>query len=603
MRKNLSIALLCGISVMGFGQTSGGKVSLETGKKKAQVVSKANSNATKAAKLLKAHSKSTLAYCTVGLNCTDDDVITNVTFEQINNDTSCSSGGYGDYTAQQATVAAGSSYPISVTVGGGWFERVSGWVDWDNSESFDADEFLGEIGDGSPFGEALTLSGEIAVPADTAPGSYRLRLLVYAAGEDNPASEDPCMNVASNYGEYEDYTIVVEADGPAGCLTDNYGQWPSATYTPSCNGVATAITTVAYSGEYSKVNVTEGVEYTFSSSVDTYLVTISDEAGTTVYAAGIGSATYTPTTSGVVRFYTHLGEDCSYANTSHSRLVKCGEVPPPPTEPEYGCEQVYDGEFSLANSVSKDLGYIVANDFFVPSDAGTFKLSTIKALLLPLASSDSDFSTFDISIVADDNGVPGSTVVKTFTGLTPVSVELYSQTFAGYNTYNVTLDLESYELPVDTAADTKYWLTVSASSASAQNIFWVGYEYTEGWATSSNYQSEDGGASWTQITYDGIGDHYESIWTVDAACEDLAVSNTTKSALSYYPSPVVDYLNISSKENITSVSVYNIAGQKVLNNSQLRDGKINMSSYAPGTYIVTAILSSGKVETFKVLKK
>jgi len=62
-------------------------------------------------------------------------------------------------------------------------------------------------------------------------------------------------------------------------------------------------------------------------------------------------------------------------------------------------------------------------------------------------------------------------------------------------------------------------------------------------------------------------------------------------------------LNISSKENITSVSVYNIAGQKVLNNSQLRDGKINMSSYAPGTYIVTAILSSGKVETFKVLKK
>ena len=75
------------------------------------------------------------------------------------------------------------------------------------------------------------------------------------------------------------------------------------------------------------------------------------------------------------------------------------------------------------------------------------------------------------------------------------------------------------------------------------------------------------------------------------------------SKIAYYPNPVKDELNIVSKEKVTSVSIYNVAGQKVLNNAPLRNGTVNMSTYAPGVYIVTTILENGKTEVFKVVKK
>src|SRR5690606_14951286 len=37
-------------------------------------------------------------YCEPDLDCTDGDLITNVTFQEIDNDTACSPNGYGNYT-------------------------------------------------------------------------------------------------------------------------------------------------------------------------------------------------------------------------------------------------------------------------------------------------------------------------------------------------------------------------------------------------------------------------------------------------------------------------------------------------------------------------
>src|SRR5690625_4821568 len=111
-------------------------------------------------------------YCEPELDCTDGDMITNVTFQEISNDTTCSPDGYGDYTDMVASVDAGSTYPISVTVGDGWlYESVSVWIDFDNSGTFDENEFY-FIGTGSD--EVLT--GDIAIPADVEEGNYRMRV-------------------------------------------------------------------------------------------------------------------------------------------------------------------------------------------------------------------------------------------------------------------------------------------------------------------------------------------------------------------------------------------------------------------------------------------
>ena len=152
-------------------------------------------------------------YCEVAADCTDGDVITNVTFAGINNTTSCSPNGYGDYRSMIAYVNAGESYPISVKVGTGWFERVSAWIDWGNDGSFDSSDFLGEIGNGTNTGETLT--GTISIPEGTAAGTYRLRILAAATGSSNPASEDPCINDSEYYGEYEEYTVNVTTMGTA----------------------------------------------------------------------------------------------------------------------------------------------------------------------------------------------------------------------------------------------------------------------------------------------------------------------------------------------------------------------------------------------------
>ncbi|HRK29312.1 MAG TPA: hypothetical protein PK239_18695, partial [Chitinophagales bacterium] len=110
---------------------------------------------------------------------------------------------------------------------------------------------------------------------------------------------------------------------PAGCLTAVYGQWPSGTFTPTCNGTAQVITTIGYASEYSVVAVTAATQYTFTSSVATDFITISNDLGTVVLSSGIGSVTWTANITGTVRFYTHLDPACGASTASRTRSVSC----------------------------------------------------------------------------------------------------------------------------------------------------------------------------------------------------------------------------------------------------------------------------------------
>lgn len=111
------------------------------------------------------------------------------------------------------------------------------------------------------------------------------------------------------------------------CLTATYGQWPSGSYTPSCNVSFETITTIGYAGQYSRVVVTSGVTYTFKSSVSTDFITISNNGGGLSLATGIGTVVWTPTVTANVRFYTHTNSSCGSASVYRTRSVKCGSVP------------------------------------------------------------------------------------------------------------------------------------------------------------------------------------------------------------------------------------------------------------------------------------
>ncbi|MFV0306044.1 MAG: T9SS type A sorting domain-containing protein [Moheibacter sp.] len=85
--------------------------------------------------------------------------------------------------------------------------------------------------------------------------------------------------------------------------------------------------------------------------------------------------------------------------------------------------------------------------------------------------------------------------------------------------------------------------------------------------------------------------------------EEMDIVDLDRPILNFYPNPVIDFLTISTKKNIEEISVFNTSGQKVLNSTNVRNGKIDVSSLPSGIYVFQVKMEDKKVETIKVIKK
>jgi len=86
------------------------------------------------------------------------------------------------------------------------------------------------------------------------------------------------------------------------------------------------------------------------------------------------------------------------------------------------------------------------------------------------------------------------------------------------------------------------------------------------------------------------------------ACGLLGQEDVDAGSFSYYPNPVKDILNISAKNGIKTVEIYNTAGQEVKSQKATgNNAQFNMSGLQSGSYTVRVVTSKG-VETFKVIK-
>ena len=562
MRKKLPLLLLAALPMLTFAQSAQSKVSVHP--KKQAVTKQAKPH------LLAAP----VAYCTPALDCTDGDLISNVTFAGINNTTTCSPAGYGDYTSvsNTTTLLAGETYPIAVTVGDGWpNENVSVWIDYNKNDIFDASEFT-YVGNVNTVSSGLTVTGNIPIATGTANGSYRMRVRVAADGANADDNTLAC-DEEQGYGETEDYTLIIGAPAPTGCLTATNGQYPAATFTPNCNGAVGNITTVAWLNEYSKVNVIAGTTYTFSTSVNTYFITIGNEAGTAVLASGTGSVTYTPTANGVVRFYSHLSSNCDGTSSSHTRSVKCGTPPPPPT----ACTDFKTPSNNRENGgfFGGDTAQRLAID--IPVGSTGFTVHGMEPIVA------GDATSFSFKFYANNAGLPGAEIA-TRTGIIQSSV--VTGTAFGYDFKKYTVAFDS---PIDLDANTTYWVEVTSDA-----VAWESTSVSRlGSPDVFNHSGTSG--AWVAGTTD---------YVFNLACSSLlAVGDASNTKFSFYPNPVVDYLNISASTKVESVTVHNIAGQKMPVAAKLVNGKVDMSRLAPGVYIITTVLDGGKKESFKVVKK
>ncbi|MBU8933638.1 MAG: dockerin type I repeat-containing protein [candidate division Zixibacteria bacterium] len=202
-------------------------------------------------------------YCEASGGC--DEYIENVTVGEINNTTGCDY--YGDYTALCATMEAGGSYPISITIGNSYSSDTGAvYVDW--NQDFDFDD-PGEMAALNPGAGEGPYAGIIDVPVDAAPGTTRMRVRV--AWNTDPG---PCG--VYTYGEVEDYCITL-GDPPPTWIADPDTVFTAVKFTLEPVAGAIYITTDAVGGI--DVNTITGV----AMNVGATALTITSEVVTAPY--------------------------------------------------------------------------------------------------------------------------------------------------------------------------------------------------------------------------------------------------------------------------------------------------------------------------------
>jgi len=81
----------------------------------------------------------------------------------------------------------------------------------------------------------------------------------------------------------------------------------------------------------------------------------------------------------------------------------------------------------------------------------------------------------------------------------------------------------------------------------------------------------------------------------------LGISDINKKAVSVYPNPFTDVLNISDVKGVKSISVNDISGREV--KTLAPAAEINLANLNTGLYIVNLKMEDGSVKSFKAIKK
>lgn len=122
-------------------------------------------------------------------------------------------------------------------------------------------------------------------------------------------------------------------------------------------------------------------------------------------------------------------------------------------------------------------------------------------------------------------------------------------------------------------------------------------------ATGTNFFIGKGGVS---MAFDDLK-IYNYVLT-DAEVTNLYTNNSLTSEnfnannleVGLYPNPVNDVLNIDIKDEISSVEIYALQGQKVLSS---KENKINVSELPSGIYLVRVVDVNNNIATKKIIKK
>jgi hypothetical protein len=420
---------------------------------------------------------------------------------------------------------------------------------------------------------------------------------------------------------------------PGYCLVAPSGQYPSTTYTTSvCDGATVEdITTAGYAGEYSLVNVTAGLTYTFSSSLSTDFITISADDGLTAAAYGVTPVSYTPTADGVVRFYTHADDQCTANTDLRTRSVMCSGL----TIGVPDCVTLLtpaDGTVDMPVGPPVTFSWEAATTGY-PADSYDFYGGTA----LPLTTADlvgnftgtsvdltvpSFSTTFYWAVVPRNLAGEGAGCLDTvfsFTTQAPPGYCLVAPNGQYPSTTFTNSVCDGVTAEDATPSGDGYAGEYSVVSVIGGNT----YTFSSSISTDFITISADGGVTAvaygiTPVTWTAVADGEVNFYThADDQCTDntdlrnrsvicsdgLATPTFATSNFRVYPNPVKDVLNFNAETSISKVQVTNLLGQEMVAKSiNANQGSIDLSNLATGSYMVKLTSESG-VKTIKVIKQ
>jgi PKD repeat protein len=231
-------------------------------------------------------------YCNSSFSNVTFEHITNVNFAGINNSSAGNTGGPVNYTAQTANVAAGSSYPLSVTIDPDMDDYIYAFFDWNQNN------VLNDPGEVFVVASAVGTAGphtvSVNVPATATPGNTRMRVMVIWAN----STPNPC--ISSTFGEAEDYTVSVSS-GP--CAAPASGGTISASVSTVCPSVNFSITGTG-------ISFGTGTAYQWQSSPDGFSWTnVAGQTGSSFSGSQTAALNYR------LRVICTNGPDTAYSNS------------------------------------------------------------------------------------------------------------------------------------------------------------------------------------------------------------------------------------------------------------------------------------------------
>uniref|UniRef100_UPI0026039541 fibronectin type III domain-containing protein n=1 Tax=Flavobacterium sp. TaxID=239 RepID=UPI0026039541 len=131
-----------------------------------------------------------------------------------------------------------------------------------------------------------------------------------------------CGATTSQWVGGQSFTTSVSA----ACNGASYGLYPATTFVPSCTGSAQQIVSDAKAGQYSNVTVTANTQYTFSSSVVTDFITLTNSSGAVLLSGTTPLTWISGPSAGTLRFFVHSNNACAEQNVSRAKSVACSAV-------------------------------------------------------------------------------------------------------------------------------------------------------------------------------------------------------------------------------------------------------------------------------------